>query len=175
MRRARNLARNSNSFARACRRGLSLYEFRVARIVAEKGHDTMELTLSIRTDGELLYATYSGEFSLAEAERTFLEILEALERHEVRKVVVDGRAITGELSDLERFFYGAFVAEEVNKLCNRARCHSPQFAYVLTPPVLDPRRFGETVAVNRGMFVKAFDNLNDALEWLGISAVNEAR
>jgi hypothetical protein len=127
----------------------------------------MELTLSIRADEGLLYATYSGEFLLAEAERTFLQILEVLERHKVQKVVVDGRAITGEPSTTERFLYGEFVTEGVITLRKRTMCH-PQFAYVLIPPVRDPRRLGENVAINRGMIVKTFDNLNDGLEWLGI-------
>jgi hypothetical protein len=32
----------------------------------------------------------------------------------------------------------------------------------------DPGRFGETVAVNRGMLTKTFESIDDALEWLGI-------
>ena len=48
-----------------------------------------------------------------------------------------------------------------------------QFAYVLKEPVLDPERFGKTVAVNRGMLVKTFDNLEDALGWLEIALANK--
>jgi hypothetical protein len=134
----------------------------------------MELILSIRADEGLLYAIYSGEFSLAEAESTFLQIFKVLEHHKVQNVVVDGRAITGEPSTIERFLYGEFVAATYSKLRRRTMCHSPRFAYVLLPPVLDPQRLGEKVAVNRGMFGKAFDNLNEALEWLGIDLDNEA-
>ena len=151
----------------------SFYEFSLPTSVQGKG-STMKLTLRISANEGLLHATYSGDFALAEAERTFLQLLEALERHKVQKVLVDGRAITGEPSTFERFLYGEFVAEEVNKLCNRVMCPMPQFAYVLVEPVLDPRRLGETVAINRRMFVKAFDNLNDALEWLRIESGNEA-
>jgi hypothetical protein len=32
--------------------------------------------------------------------------------------------------------------------------------------VLDPKKFAETVAVNRGMLIRVFDNLEEALEWL---------
>jgi len=128
----------------------------------------MELTLSIRADEGLLYATYAGEFLLVEAASSFLQILEALERHKIQEVVVDGREITGEPANMERFMYGEFVAEAVDRLIERTNCPVPKFAYVLLPPVLDPQRFGETVAVNRGMLVKTFDNLNDGLEWLGI-------
>lgn len=128
----------------------------------------MEITLSIRDDG-LLYATYSGEFSLAEAEETFLQILEAVERHKLRKVVVDGIAITGAPSTFERFLYGEFVAEKVNTLRERTAL-SPRFAYILIPPVRDPGRFGENVAVNRGMIIKTFEDRDNALEWLGIDS-----
>jgi hypothetical protein len=123
----------------------------------------MELTLSTRADEGLLYATYSGAFSLMEAESTFLQIIDAVERHQIQKVVVDGRKITGKPSAMERFWYGEFAAK-----LSRTMRHVPQFAYVLIPPVLDPGRLGETVAVNRGMFVKAFDNLDEGLKWLGI-------
>ena len=42
----------------------------------------------------------------------------------------------------------------------------PRFAYVAHAPVRDPERFGETVAVNRGMNVKVFETPEDAMEWL---------
>lgn len=129
----------------------------------------MELTLSIRADEGLLFATYSGEFSLAEAQETFLQILEGIKQHKIEKIVVDGRAITGEPSTLERFLYGEFAAEKVKTL-RMENILIPRFAYILIPPVLDPRRLGEDVAVNRGMAVKVFENLNSALEWLGIDS-----
>jgi hypothetical protein len=132
----------------------------------------MEVALAIRADQGLLYATLSGEFALEEAERTFLQILESLEQHKVQKVVVDGRLLTGEPSPAERYLYGEFVAKEVSKQCSRMKWNAPQFAYLLIPPVGDPQRLGENAAVNRGMFVKTFDNLNDALQWLGIESGN---
>ncbi|MGC2237093.1 MAG: hypothetical protein WA584_13080 [Pyrinomonadaceae bacterium] len=129
----------------------------------------MKLKLSIYPDEGLLYATYSGKFLLADSERIFLQIIEAGKRHKVQKVLVDGRAVTGSLQTLERFCYGAFVAEKAFELS----CHA-KFAYVLKEPVLDPERFGETVAINRGMFVKAFDNIKDAEQWLGTNLDNKS-
>jgi hypothetical protein len=40
--------------------------------------------------------------------------------------------------------------------------------------VLDPKRFGETVAVNRSMWLKSFDNPDDALGWLGWAPASQA-
>jgi hypothetical protein len=132
----------------------------------------MELSLRIRADEGLLYATYTGEFSLAAAEKTFLQILEGVEQHNIRKVIVDGSAITGEPSILERFLYGEFVAEKANALRGQTML-SPRFAYILIPPVRDPNRFGENVAFNRGMIVNTFENLDDALEWLELDSSKE--
>lgn len=114
-----------------------------------------------------------GEFSLEEAKRTFLELLEAVARHQVKKVLFDGRRLTGDPDTLERFYYGKFAADAVLQFKDRGVSPATQFAYVLKEPVLDPQRFGETVAVNRGMLVKTFDNLEDALGWLGIAPANK--
>ncbi|HSM73311.1 MAG TPA: hypothetical protein VK852_01675, partial [Desulfobacterales bacterium] len=74
---------------------------------------------------------------------------------------------------IERFLYGSFAAHAVATRLKPGAPRAPQFAYLLREPVLDPRRFGETVAVNRGMWVRSFDNVEDALEWLGWGAADQ--
>jgi len=130
------------------------------------------MTLSIELDAtrKLLLAIYSGEFTLAEAQVTFHDILDALMEHKLRKVLVDGRQIDGDPEPLERFFYGKYVADAVTQMVNSAKIEVPRFAYVLKEPVLDPKRFGETVAVNRGMRIKTFDQMKQAEWWLGVSS-----
>jgi hypothetical protein len=125
------------------------------------GEKIMNLHISVET--EILRVVVSGDFILEEAENDFLRILEAVKQHQLRKVLFDGAEIRGKPSTLERFFYGKFVADAAT---SHFDLYGVQFAYVLKLPVLDPGRFGETVAVNRGMFVKAFDNHEDALQWL---------
>ncbi|MBM4029921.1 MAG: hypothetical protein FJ280_31655 [Planctomycetes bacterium] len=127
------------------------------------------MKVEIYPESDFLRTDVSGKFSLKEAKRTFLEILDAVTRYKVNKVLFDGRRIVGNPQTMERFYYGEFVAEA----WRGALPLVPKFAYVLEYPVLDPARFGETVAVNRGMIVKAFDNLDDALGWLGISSANK--
>ncbi len=114
-----------------------------------------------------------GRFSLAEAKRTFLEMLEAVARHKADKVLFDGRRLTGKPGDMDRFLYGKFAAQSVKSFADRGVSPGTLFAYVLEEPVLDARRFGETVATNRGMYVKAFDNLEDAFGWLGVPPPNK--
>ena len=122
----------------------------------------MGMTIETRAESGLLHVVATGEFSLEEAKRTFLEMLEAARKHQVEKIFFDGRKIVGEPEIMERFFYGKFAAQSVKKFADRGT----QFAYVLLEPVLDPERFGEKVARNRGMFVKTFDNVEEAMAWL---------
>ena len=133
----------------------------------------MSMQLEMRPDSDLLRVRATGEFSLAEAERTFLEMLEAIALHQAKRVLVDGRAVTGNPQTMERFYYSEFAAQTLGRYEERGVSLATPFAYVLTEPVLDPDRFGETVAVNRGMTVKAFDNLDAALQWLSSPATGK--
>jgi hypothetical protein len=127
------------------------------------------MLLEIRHESSLLNVGAKGEFSLKEAKRTFLEMLEAVALHKTKKVLFDGRKLTGRPETMERFYYGEFAAQSVANFAKQGVSLATQFAYVLKEPVLDPRRFGETIAVNRGMIVRVFDTPEDALKWLGIS------
>jgi hypothetical protein len=128
------------------------------------------MTQDIVPDGRVLNVSAAGEFSLDEAKRTFLEIIDSIRANGSEKVFFDGRDIIGNPLVIERFYYGEFVADVVENLRRSPEYDGvPQFAYVLSEPVLDPQRLGETVAVNRGVNVKVFDNVPDALQWLRAS------
>lgn len=132
----------------------------------------MEVSLRVDAERHLLTVIYSGDFSLAEAESTFLRLLDTLAEHNLIKVLVDGLQLVGHPEMLERFYYGAFAADAVDRTVNRTKCSVPTFAYVLEHPMLDPNRLGETVAVNRGMRVRAFDNVQQARWWLGLTGTD---
>ena len=125
----------------------------------------MSLLQEIHFESGLLTVHARGEFSLEQAKRAFLEMLGAVAQYKAKKVLLDARKVKGKPETLERFYYGEFAATETRKLVEEHRIF-PRFAYVLHPPLLDPERFGETVAVNRGMIVKAFETLEEAFEWL---------
>jgi hypothetical protein len=127
----------------------------------------------MRVDPDLLSVDATGDFSFEEAKRTFLEIMETVAFHKTTRVLVDGRTVKGNPEAMERFYYGEFAAETVLEYQKRSDFRTPRFAYVLKEPVLDPQRFGETVAVNRGMLVKICDNLEEALEWLSVPSADK--
>ena len=133
----------------------------------------MSMLLAIRPESGLLNVDAMGTFSLKEAKRAFVEMLEAVARHNTKKVFFDGRKLVGKPETMERFYYGEFDAQTIKDFAQRGVSPSTQFAFVLKEPVLDPTRFGETVAVNRGMLVKAFDSPEDALRWLGMASANK--
>ena len=126
------------------------------------------MTVQTIPQGDVLHVAAGGPFSLSEAKRTFLDVLHVVEELRLSKVLFDGRQVTGNPAIIERFYYGEFVADEVTKLLDRGwSADSPQFAYVLREPILDPLRLGETVAVNRGVNIRAFDDREEAVVWLG--------
>jgi hypothetical protein len=129
----------------------------------------VSIKLEVCPDSGFLRVGAVGEFSLGEARRTFLEMLEAVALHKVSKVLFDGRGVAGEPATIERFYYSEFAAQAVAEFADRGMLsRATKFGYVLEEPMLDPERFGETVAVNRGMCLKVFDNLQDARGWLEI-------
>ena len=132
----------------------------------------MSMVLQMSAELGCLRVEATGQFSLAEAKRKFLEVLGAVERQKVGKVLFDGRGLKGNPGAIERFYYGAFAARGATEYAVRNRYASPEFAYVLQVPVLDPNRFGEVVATNRGMRVRTFDNLDAACGWLGVALAN---
>lgn len=136
--------------------------------------ERMSIALQMSAESEVLYVKASGAFSLAEAKRKFIDLMEAVAHTRTNKVLFDGRGLEGEPEFIERFYYGEFVAHTVSDYMLRGECRAPKFAYVLKEPVLDPRRFGEDVAVNRGMRLKVFDNLTEARTWLDRASAQRA-
>jgi hypothetical protein len=130
----------------------------------------MGMTIQVTASENVLHVLAEGEFDLDEARRTFVEMVDAIVDAQSEKVLFDGRRIAGEPAIIERFYYGEFVADIVKRqIEDETIPASPRFSYVLKPPVLDPERLGEIVAVNRGVNVKAFDNPSDAIAWLGLA------
>ena len=127
----------------------------------------------MRPDSGLLRVCATGRFSLDEAQRAFVEMMDAVALHKTERVLVDGRSIKGNPRTMERFYYGEFAAGTVARYQDRGVSLATRFAYVLNEPVLDPKRFGETVAVNRCMRLKVFGNLEEAIKWLAPGSGNK--
>ena len=113
----------------------------------------------------LLRVEASGEFSLEDAKRAFREMIEVVVQYKAQKILFDGRNVKGKPKDMERFHYAEYVAKETHRIVSEHKI-VPRFAYVMHEPLRDPAKYGETVAVNRGVNVKVFETPGDAIEWL---------
>src|SRR5688572_20022353 len=123
------------------------------------------MDLSTNAGPGYLLATASGEFVLAEANQQFLGLIDQIAENRSNRVLVDGRDVTGAPRAIERYLYSVFAARASETLLRDAFV-VPKFAYVLKQPVLDPHRMGEKLARQRGMNMRAFESLDEAVKWL---------
>jgi len=85
------------------------------------------------------------------------------------RLLIDASRVTGTPTQDERYMLGLFVAAEQRILASKTPPADVQVAVYGRQPLIDPERFGETVAVNRGAKVKVSERLEEALSWLGVS------
>jgi len=79
-----------------------------------------------------------------------------------KAVLIDFRAVEGTPPDiLERFILGVETVRT-----QRKHKYIVTLAIVGNEPMIDPKRFGEIVALNRGGIGKVFTNIEEADSWL---------
>jgi hypothetical protein len=101
----------------------------------------------------------SGEVTFNEAIDIVAEGLSFASSRQVDHLVVDTTGLTGFASPTiwERFAMSAKWASAAPGL---------RVALVARPELIDPARFGVTVARNRGLFTDVFSSEAEAIEWL---------
>ena len=108
------------------------------------------------------YAAFrpTGRVSFDEAVITIADALSYAMSQRVNRLLVDTTGLTGfpSPSVWERFWMASEWA---------AVAHSAvRLAVVARPELIDPDRFGVTVARNRGLFANVFSAEPEAIEWL---------
>ena len=130
----------------------------------------MGLTINLQSRKYYLLAALSGVFSLRCAQDAYDRAVKAALPLGFSRILFDASAVTGNPSQDERYSLGLFVATEQRLLAARSPELALQVAVLGRQPLIDPQRFGETVAVNRGAKFKESEHLDEVLSWLGISA-----
>jgi len=130
----------------------------------------MTLTINFESRQHYLRATVSGTYSLRQAQDVFDEAVRAAVAAGHTRILIDASGVTGAPTQDERYILGLFVAAEQRILAARNPPIDVQLAVYGRQPLIDPNRFGETVAINRGGKVKVSEQLEEALAWLGVKA-----
>ena len=130
----------------------------------------MTLTVSFESRPHYLRATVSGAYSLRQAQDVLDEAVRAAVAAGHTRILIDASGVSGAPTQDERYILGLFVAAEQRILAARNPPIEVQLAVYGRQPLIDPNRFGETVAINRGGKVKVSEQLEEALAWLGVKA-----
>jgi hypothetical protein len=117
-----------------------------------------------------LRAIVSGDYNLRAAQDIYDQAIKIAVAGGQTRILIDASRVTGTPTQDERYMLGLFVAAEQRILASRTPPAEVQVAVYGRQPLIDPERFGETVALNRGAKVKVSERLDEALSWLGVSA-----
>jgi hypothetical protein len=125
----------------------------------------MKLQYEIRQAADHTWVDVVGEFDLVESKQMLAAVIDAAVAHNQNKVLLDCREVKGTPSTFERLE----LADSVARLYHQERCGAIlRFAIVGVEPMVDPDRFGQTVAQNRGLPIRITTDMQEALAWLGI-------
>ena len=114
-----------------------------------------------------LYASLTGELTISDAQATIRALLGAAAREKQPRILVDCSRLSGSWSHDDRYAFGSFLAAEVLRRAGEFPAF-PRIAIYAVAPLMDPNRYTQTVATNRGAQVRASDSLQELLSWLGV-------
>ncbi|HTA77588.1 MAG TPA: hypothetical protein VK791_10550 [bacterium] len=128
----------------------------------------MPLSVKYEDRKDYLYALVKGEYDFASTVHCYTDILVTGAKHHAARVLIDALTATGGPAVLERYEIVTAVVKKYYELI-----HSPdyvvcRFAMVGKAPLIDSRRFCETVANNGGLQLKDVETMDEAFEWLGL-------
>jgi len=125
------------------------------------------LKYSFNVNNSYLSVTVSGHFSLSEAKIMYTDALEYLLENDLSKLFFDVFKVKGEVATMDRYYFGEFAAFESLKFIGKG-LRKIAVTVCGEEPIIDPRRFGEIVARNRGLNLKVTTDKNESLQFLGV-------
>jgi hypothetical protein len=117
------------------------------------------LHIDVELQEEQLLVTARGTLEFDAALRLLKQACATAKDEGVNKILVNGLALKGELSTVDRYRLGAEMALYLRQLQML-----PRLAFVGKPPTMDG--FGVRVAQNRDVFTEIFSSQQAAQEWL---------
>jgi len=131
---------------------------------------SVEIEISLAPDHIRLDC--SGTCStLSELKAVFQQAVTLARDNQRRKILILANAVRGELTTQDRYEGARFLTDQV--------FHAPEWisaiAVVGQPPLIDPARFGETVARNRGINGRVFTDQDEAVAWIASAGLGKTQ
>jgi len=122
----------------------------------------MPIDFRMEKKGNYLLVTCQGHFEGKEAMGIHQQALDYAIAEGLPAILVDATGLHGRSpTTMDRFGFGEGIAE----LQRRSRA-AVWLALVGKEPIVNPGRFAETVAVNRGGFMKVFEDTDEVAAWI---------
>ncbi len=121
----------------------------------------LKLKSPLEEDCVVLFA--NGGYSLIKANHLFKLAIDKGLSQQKSKILIDVNSITGTIPFMDRFRFSEYLA---NYKIAHALGKINRIAVVGQEPIVHKERFGETVAVNRGINVRVFTDKDQASIWL---------
>lgn len=119
----------------------------------------MAIEFNTRVEGGVLFVTTTGfDESLQQVQDYGMAIIAASQQAGVAHVLCNELGLEYRLSVTDTFRAAEFIAANAPKVS--------KVAIVANPKYITDVRFWETVAVNRGLTVRAFQDVGSAEKWL---------
>lgn len=116
----------------------------------------------------MLHAYVSGEITLPAANRCADELIAATIQHTSSQILIDGRQLHGCFNQIDRYQHTDHFAQIVLDAQSMGKIQQLRISIFAISPILDPNRFGQNVARNRGVDILCTDQMDQAKSWLGI-------
>lgn len=126
----------------------------------------MNLRYEIREEPGHTRLDVAGEYEAGAAIKILQAGIEAALAQGHKKLLVDARQVRGNPKTMQRFELGESIARFYHDK------RGPDFlraAIVANEPVVDPERFGQLVANNRGLPLKVTTDFDEALRFLDLA------
>jgi hypothetical protein len=127
----------------------------------ENSDSQFDIKITIKEDFILISG--NGNYSFLKAKDLFKLAIDKALIHDKSKVLIDVTNITGIIPFFDRFQYSEFLASYRGE---HALTKVHKIAVVGKEPIVHKDKFGETVAVNRGAYVRVFTDMSKASIWL---------
>lgn len=120
----------------------------------------MSFTLDIQKEDDYIHVTASGERNFENIKQIVAEIVKAGLKHKQNRAIIDISKLKGRLEMVESY-------DLATKVLSQFRGQWLQRAAVVDLPEARERyQFFENVAVNRGYYIRIFNDSHTAEKWL---------